>query len=747
MKIKKLSIILFYILFWANISVAEIFIYAIVRDINTHRKIRNVNIFIKGTKVGTTSDAAGRFSLKVAQSTPGQIVVFRHIGYEIYEVPLDSLATMRYVYLQPRVIPLQPVEVEGAGIQGPEIQKDLPQHVSIIEAKDFEIRGYVDAADLLRTDHSIQIDEQLSGKKTVSIRGGNPDEVAVMFNGIKMNSSYNNVFDFSLIDLEDVERFEIIKGSNTALYGSETFSGVINIVPKIEQDYTVRFQQRLGTYRSGNWGLHFYKRLNRLLGSYSFKRGGAERNFRNALPGRQKLTNTSLHHTANLSFSFSRDTRNLRRNLLSAMYLFTDLDYENQRDSEYLASFNHLLSLQYAGDLFKIRNLDLSVSLRRLDETQFLASGSGLLERNIDERTLQIDTEKRFKLNRLDLLFAYQVKIAHLDFVDIRKNFNEEQVGLESSDLRRNHHGFVSILKYHGPTGSDFLNSLDLDVSLRHDIVQDEQLNPVSRNGSTGIFNSNDWQDTLVKFAARLHGQRNDLMFESYFTYGSNTKFPTLLQQISIPNVLTGIANQANLNPETSRSLEISTTVTMEVEDHRSINGWEISASYFQNLYDNKFRIFTVPGFPVPFYDNAPTARITGLEGESNVFLLKKKVTFGVGLSRYFISDKNVFPFKSDFKGTLNLNIDHAGYALQIFLFKEGEQVALVRKANSSTFDEIPLRAYTNLDVHLSKRFEISKIKLFANVSGRNLLRDDDTELSGLTIRDRRFYMTVGAQY
>ena len=147
------------------------------------------------------------------------------------------------------------------------------------------------------------------------------------------------------------------------------------------------------------------------------------------------------------------------------------------------------------------------------------------------------------------------------------------------------------------------------------------------------------------------------------------------------------------------------------------------------------------------FYDNVPTARITGLEGNSSLFLIKKKVTLGVGLSRYFISDKNVFPFKSDFKGTLNLNIDHAGYALQIFLFKEGEQVALVRNANSSTFDEIPLRAYSNLDVHLSKKFEISKIKLFANASGRNLLRDDDTDLSGLTIRDRRFYLTVGAQY
>ncbi len=746
MKIKKVSTLLFVIFCWANISFAEIFIFAVVRDINTHRQIRGVNIVIKGTNVGTTSDASGRFSLRIDQPTPGQIVVFSHIGYEAYEISLDTLSTTKYVYLQPRVIPLQAIEIEETGVR-PEILKDLPQHVSIINAKDFEIQGYVDAADLLRTDNSVQVEEQLSGKKTVSIRGGNPDEVAVMFNGVKLNSSYNNVFDFSLIDLEDVERFEIIKGSNTSLYGSETFSGVINIVPKVEQDYFIRFQQRLGTYRSGNWGLHLYRKLNRLLGSYSFKRGGAERDFKDEPPGSQRLTNTSLHHTANVSFSFSRDPRNLHRNLLSAMYLYTDLDYDNQRDSEYLDSFNQLLSLKYTGDLFKLRDVDLSVSLRQLDETQFLVSGTGRLDRNIDERTLHIDTEKRFKLNRLDLLFAYQAQIAELDFVDIRRNFIEEQVGLESSDLRRSHHGFVSILKYHGPTGSDFLNSIDLDVSLRHDRVQDEQLNPVSRSGSTGVFNRNDWQDTLLKFAARIFGQRDDLLFQSYFTYGSNTKFPTLLQQISVPNLLTGITTRANLNPETSRSLEISTLVTMEVDDHRSINGWQISASYFQNLYDNKFRVFAVPGFPVPFYDNAPIARITGLEGNSSLFLIKKKVTLGVGISRYFISEKNAFPFKSDFKGTLKLNIDHAGYSLQFFLFKESEQIALLRQPGRNLFSEISLPSYTNLDVHLSKKFEISQVKLFANVSGRNLLRDDDTELSGLTIRDRRFYVTVGAQY
>jgi len=122
-----------------------------------------------------------------------------------------------------------------------------------------------------------------------------------------------------------------------------------------------------------------------------------------------------------------------------------------------LDSFNHLLSLKYTGDLFKLRDVDLSASLQQLDEKQFLVNKGGLLDRNIDERTFRIDAEKRFKLNRLYLLFAYQAQITELDFVNIRRNFNEEQVGLESSDLRRNLQGFVSILKYHGQTVLIFL--------------------------------------------------------------------------------------------------------------------------------------------------------------------------------------------------------------------------------------------------------------------------------------------------
>ncbi|MGH7450649.1 MAG: TonB-dependent receptor [bacterium] len=290
----------------------EATIFGVVRDVNTHREIREVNIYVKGSQLGTSSDISGRFFLRVPGANQQMIVVFQHIAYEPREISLDSVAAMRHIDLQPRIIPLQEVEVEAQGVPILNIEKDLPQTVSLIEARNFEFRGYVDAGDLLKTDHSVQVEEALSGRKTVAIRGGNPDEVVVLYNGVKMNNTFDNIFDLSLVDLEDVERFEIIKGSNTALYGPEAFSGVINIIPKIQQDYNIRFQQRLGTYRSGNWGLHLYQRLNRLSGSYSFKRGGATRNLGNQAEEEGRLENTALYHTANLTYNSSDEETNMR---------------------------------------------------------------------------------------------------------------------------------------------------------------------------------------------------------------------------------------------------------------------------------------------------------------------------------------------------------------------------------------------------------------------------------------------------
>jgi hypothetical protein len=61
-------------------------------------------------------------------------------------------------------------------------------------------------------------------------------------------------------------------------------------------------------------------------------------------------------------------------------------------------------------------------------------------------------------------------------------------------------------------------------------------------------------------------------------------------------------------------------------------------------------------------------------------------------------------------------------------------------------FIEVTLPKYSNIDIHLNKKFTLFGLKYFMNFSGRNLL-DDDVVLQGLAIRDRRFYLTFGLQY
>ncbi|MDQ7052929.1 MAG: TonB-dependent receptor [candidate division KSB1 bacterium] len=167
---------------------------------------------------------------------------------------------------------------------------------------------------------------------------------------------------------------------------------------------------------------------------------------------------------------------------------------------------------------------------------------------------------------------------------------------------------------------------------------------------------------------------------------------------------------------------------------------------YFQNHYDNKFRMYATANVPVLFYDNVPDARISGFELKPTLYFYRKKVSIDFGLSRYFISEKAAFPFKSEVKRTFNFTLDHAGYSLQVLWFYEGEQVGWFFTSDSG-MAQVVLPEYSNIDVHLSKMFDISRMKFFINISGRNLLIGREFVLQGLALRDRRFYITLGAQY
>ena len=84
-------------------------------DINTHRTISHANIYIKDSQIGTISDPTGRFSLTIPKPDSKMMLVIQHVNYDIKQIPLEKIKSKQDYYLQPRIIPLPEVSVDGTG--------------------------------------------------------------------------------------------------------------------------------------------------------------------------------------------------------------------------------------------------------------------------------------------------------------------------------------------------------------------------------------------------------------------------------------------------------------------------------------------------------------------------------------------------------------------------------------------------------------------------------------------------------
>jgi iron complex outermembrane recepter protein len=116
--------------------------------------------------------------------------------------------------------------------------ESLPVSASVISAKEIQESAAYRVDDLLRELSGVYVRSYqgiLSSSTTndVSMRGlPGEDRVHVLRDGIPINDAYGGAVEFNEVDIEDVQRIEVVRGPGSALYGSNAMGGVINIVTK-----------------------------------------------------------------------------------------------------------------------------------------------------------------------------------------------------------------------------------------------------------------------------------------------------------------------------------------------------------------------------------------------------------------------------------------------------------------------------------------------------------------------------------
>jgi len=469
---------IFLVLSFSEISILlgkDILIHGTVRHANTYQEIPYVNIYVKNGTTGTSSNPDGTFKFHITEEDSSAVIVFEHVSFDTMQIALSRAKHMERFYLIPRLIQSNPIAVE-AERNDFKIRHDIPQPHSLISSKNFELQGYMDAGDLLKNDKSIQVEEELSGKKTLSMRAGNPDDVIILYNGIKMNSLYDNIFDLSLINIEDIRYFEIIRGSNTSLYGPEAFSGVINIVPKMQKNYNIRFTQRIGTYASGDWNLHLnYIHDDRFSIAYAYKQGATKREYAEENnENRIYLTNNIHNHSGNFMFYLDEDAGK-NGGKIGLLLLQSGLKHQNDKFDESLKNSNTMASLYYEGGFWRFNQFNMSGAYQWYNRFQDLTIDTMQTDRNFHNRTFNFNLDNKIQLKYFDFFFAYQFEKGELDFNDNHTVNTRQNIGIKSALFKRNVHGIASIFKFHVPTNSEFLKTADLDLSYRYDYLDNER--------------------------------------------------------------------------------------------------------------------------------------------------------------------------------------------------------------------------------------------------------------------------------
>lgn len=135
----------------------------------------------------------------------------------------------------------------------------LAQNVTIIDAAQIRESQPARVEDLLGRIDGVYVDQAgAGGFSSVYLRGAENSHLLVLVDGVKVNdptTTRGSAYDLSSIDVNQVERIELLRGPASAVHGGEALAGVINIVTKR------RTEPGLGGQAYGAAGQDGYRKL------------------------------------------------------------------------------------------------------------------------------------------------------------------------------------------------------------------------------------------------------------------------------------------------------------------------------------------------------------------------------------------------------------------------------------------------------------------------------------------------------
>ena len=205
-----------------------------VIDKGNGEHIPYVTIRLIGTSYGTMTDATGHYFLKNIPDGDYEIEA-TCIGYvpQKYKVKIRERRTSEVnFHLKEDVMQLEQIVVTGN--KGEVKRRNSSTLVGVLNAKTFDLVSASSLADGLNYQPGVRVENncQNCGFTQVRINGLDGHYSQVLMNSRPVFSALAGVYGLEQIPANMIDRVEVMRGGGSALFGSSSIGGTINIITK-----------------------------------------------------------------------------------------------------------------------------------------------------------------------------------------------------------------------------------------------------------------------------------------------------------------------------------------------------------------------------------------------------------------------------------------------------------------------------------------------------------------------------------
>ena len=179
----------------------------------------------------TTTREGGRYEVDVPSGVPFQVrTQLEGFADQSADIPGTRRPITRDLILQ---IGRVSDTLIVTSTRSPESLARVTQSVTVATAEDIEAIGATSLADVLDAVPGVHVESfgREGALASLFSRGGESDYNLVLIDGVRVNSS-GGAFDFSRIAAGEIERVEIVRGAQSALYGSDAMGAVVQVITR-----------------------------------------------------------------------------------------------------------------------------------------------------------------------------------------------------------------------------------------------------------------------------------------------------------------------------------------------------------------------------------------------------------------------------------------------------------------------------------------------------------------------------------